>query len=727
MAWLADFDKRIKVTADHTVVDANLSHFPICIRLGTSVGKTNADVSCVFDELTSDDNRKRIAVTKADGTTQLYVEIEQWDDANEKAVLHCGITGDTLSSSADTDYYLYYDVDHADNTDYVGDTNDVVAESVWDNYFKAVYHMADGASNTAIYDSTSNDKDGTKKAANEPIEIAGKIGQGQDFDGSDDYINIGDFDSLGGGNFTISMVIKPTSLVDVQRLISSITADDTSAISITAFDEGEIKMWQTAWHTVAPVGSLTADQWTHCVIRSETASQVTGFIDGEQKTTETSQGENYDFNTLGIGAKLAMVYGPTFDGIIDEVRISDTPRSAAWIKASYHSGNDSLLTYGSEEKLFVSTDWAKKIKLTTDATKIDANLSHFPLTVFLKAGNGETTKVFDEVGANKFKIAIADGSETPVQLYVEIEQWDDTNRVGILHFGRAGEILPSASNKDYYLYYDNTHADNTDYVGDTNDVVAESVWDNYFKAVYHMPNGADSSHIYDSTLNDNDGTKVDSHEPTEIDGKIGKAQDFDNGTDSSVGDYITVSDSASLRLTTQGTIALFIKPTTTDQEQYVGFVTKRHDIDGGAIPNISYHFGWLNDSNEIRGLLCTSESTSVQVLSDEPDTNWHQVVFLWDSSYLRQYRDGATIGTPVEQTLNAQSNADHPLVIGGYAFGTSAINVTDFDGIIDEVRISSIGRSAAWIKASYHSGNDSLLTYGSEAPVTFTPTIMNII
>ena len=113
--WLDDWDKRIKVTADNTVIDSNLSHFPTTIKLGTSVGKTSADVSCVFDELTSDDNRKKIAVTKADGTTQLYVEIDQWDDASEEAVLHCGIDGDTLASGADTDYYLYYDSEHADN------------------------------------------------------------------------------------------------------------------------------------------------------------------------------------------------------------------------------------------------------------------------------------------------------------------------------------------------------------------------------------------------------------------------------------------------------------------------------------------------------------------------------------------------------------------------------------------------------------------------------------
>ena len=39
-----------------------------------------------------------------------------------------------------------------------------------------------------------------------------------------------------------------------------------------------------------------------------------------------------------------------------------------------------------------------------------------------------------------------------------------------------------------------------------------------------------------------------------------------------------------------------------------------------------------------------------------------------------------------------------------------------FDGLIDEVELSNINRSPAWILASYYSGNDGLLTLGPEEP-----------
>ena len=41
-----------------------------------------------------------------------------------------------------------------------------------------------------IIDSTSNTNHGTKKGIGEPVEIAGKVGQGQDFD--NDYISVAD-------------------------------------------------------------------------------------------------------------------------------------------------------------------------------------------------------------------------------------------------------------------------------------------------------------------------------------------------------------------------------------------------------------------------------------------------------------------------------------------------------------------------------------------------------
>lgn len=189
MTWLAGWTKRIELTLDNGDVNADLENFPVLIHLSTSSGRNSTDVSCVFDELTADANRKKIAVTESDGITQCYVEIEKWDDANEEAWLWTKVPA--LSSSADTKIYLYYDSTHADNDTYVGDTNSTPAENVWNNgYF--ISHMKDDPDTSHIRDSSSYSSDGDKAAANQPVEAAGdKTAYAQDFNsGNPDYIEI---------------------------------------------------------------------------------------------------------------------------------------------------------------------------------------------------------------------------------------------------------------------------------------------------------------------------------------------------------------------------------------------------------------------------------------------------------------------------------------------------------------------------------------------------------
>lgn len=54
--------------------------------------------------------------------------------------------------------------------------------------------------------------------------------------------------------------------------------------------------------------------------------------------------------------------------------------------------------------------WDKRVKLTADSGDIDANLSDFPVLVYLSTSSGrgpdDVSFVFDEVGANSKKIAV---------------------------------------------------------------------------------------------------------------------------------------------------------------------------------------------------------------------------------------------------------------------------------------------------------------------------------
>ena len=210
MAWLEGWNRRIELTIDSGDIDVALADFPVLVYLSASSGRNGDDVSAVFDELTSDGNRKKIAVTTSDGVTQCYVEIEKWDDASEKAWLWVKVP--SVASGSDTDLYLYFDAGHADNTAFVGDTNSTPAETVWDSNFKFVCHMRDDPDTSSVRDSTNNNNDGAKVAAGAPaITPNGKIDGAQDFDGTDDVVKIANAASLNFGSetgFTLSCWLK---------------------------------------------------------------------------------------------------------------------------------------------------------------------------------------------------------------------------------------------------------------------------------------------------------------------------------------------------------------------------------------------------------------------------------------------------------------------------------------------------------------------------------------
>jgi hypothetical protein len=69
MSWLPGWGYRIPITIDHTKIDSDLTYFPVPLFLAPTV-------SGVFNKINND--YKKIAITKSDGLTQLYGEVEQW-------------------------------------------------------------------------------------------------------------------------------------------------------------------------------------------------------------------------------------------------------------------------------------------------------------------------------------------------------------------------------------------------------------------------------------------------------------------------------------------------------------------------------------------------------------------------------------------------------------------------------------------------------------------------
>jgi hypothetical protein len=338
MAWLGTWAHRIEITVSNTNIDSTLTHFPLLVKLGTSVGTGADDVSAIFDELTSDANRFKIAVTDDTGDTEIKVEIAEWDDATERAVLWVSASGLTLSSSANTTLYIYYDSTESDNTTNVGDIGSTPGEAVWDSNFVYVHH---GVTASPV-DSTSNDNDGTG-TGNTTI-LDGPIGTAMDFDGSASYVNTSWPTNAPTAGHTIELWVDPDA-TGLDVLISAWNNGDNFGLYVdnnwysgSGGWTNEASTIATGWQQLAmahPSGTGAMEAWRN--------GAATGTAGSYATLWRSPTGGN-------------IVYGrdnrdsaQDWAGAICEVRLSNIQRSDAYMKANYHSTNDNLSSYGAEE------------------------------------------------------------------------------------------------------------------------------------------------------------------------------------------------------------------------------------------------------------------------------------------------------------------------------------------------------------------------------------------
>jgi len=344
---LGGWKKRIKLTIDHNDIDEALTNFPILIHLSTSSGIGSDDVSCVFDELGNDANRKKIAITTDDEVTECYVEIEKWDDANEEAWLWVKVP--SIVSGADTELYFYYDKDHADNDSYVGDTNSTPAENVWGSEYKVVLHLHETSG--THYDSTDNSTDGTPALTIDQDAI-GQIAGCDDFDGAG-YVNLGSTGVLDftEGEITISFWANPDAKANQYFNIHG--SYGVSNTYYTYLDYAGRIYFRFVRDGVTTQAYSVVDGYVAGELHRYTLTRIgnTGYIyrDGTD-ITDHSDTLNYPktddtWNLLGRWPGTS-----NYAGLIDEYRIAFTGRTLAWVKASDQSERDDLIGFGSEEE-----------------------------------------------------------------------------------------------------------------------------------------------------------------------------------------------------------------------------------------------------------------------------------------------------------------------------------------------------------------------------------------
>jgi hypothetical protein len=343
---------RLAVWTNEGAVSANFDNFQI--NSGTVIWPG-----------TTHPNRKKIAITTDDGTSQIYGEIEMWDAYNENAVIWVSKNDLDISSSSDTLLYLYYDSSQSDNTSYIGDIGDTVSQNVWDSYFASVFHMSQDPSGgtNCILDSTSNGNHGTPAGSMITSDVIdGQIGKALSFDGIDDYIDVGDITTMDGAtSFTLEWTGKFDSLSTFDALICKFAAGQ-QAFNLTTgniSDEFRVEMndsTQTAGLSVQSDSvNLIID--TDYVLSSvwNGTNQIDLYVNGIEVSSSIIN-NNSPVSVADVTEHLSLMAkynaGSPTDfcaGQTSEIRLSTINRSSAWIKATNYATNNNLLFFGVPE------------------------------------------------------------------------------------------------------------------------------------------------------------------------------------------------------------------------------------------------------------------------------------------------------------------------------------------------------------------------------------------
>lgn len=335
---LSVWTKRMLLTIDQTYVDASLRYFPVLVNfsgnasLHTYAAANGADARFV---------------SYYDNSTLYNYEIESWDDTGSAVNCNIWVNVTYVYASVDTKFWFYYG--------YAGASDAQNKAGTWDDSYVLVAHMN---SSSSLYDSTNTHQVGT---ANSTLSTSGKIGSCQSFSAaSKQCVNFTNHAELnvqgasGTNDFTVEVFHKPTPTNNGYAVskdlnpgrgwyIGQISASHTGRLGLFEDSTGAVQLDQ---QNMTPAGLYNHDVWMHQMIvidwNGSGATDVFNYLNGTI------------YNTLVLGSTLGHInpniarglfigdhesHTVSYNGLIDEVRLSNVARNASYSKASYNTMN----------------------------------------------------------------------------------------------------------------------------------------------------------------------------------------------------------------------------------------------------------------------------------------------------------------------------------------------------------------------------------------------------
>ncbi len=289
--------------------------------------------------------------TLADGTTKLNHEIEYYSSTTGAVLAWVNVGTGGLSTSTPNVGYLYYGNAAASDQQNINAT--------WNTNYKTVYHLKNGTT-LALTDSTATGKTLTNNAT--VTATTGQIDGAASFSGSN-YLTASDT-GLPTGAKTISMWVFPTTFTSSNNMLVYGTGGTQDRLTLWRFSGTGTSLDFAGWaDDVSYAHSFSTNTWYN-ISGTFNGSTVSIYLNGTLVAGPTSATWN---TTLGEGLQIGnwATYDAAgkFQGIMDEIRISNIARSADWIMTEYNNQNNpgTFETWGIEEALSLSNSRANII------------------------------------------------------------------------------------------------------------------------------------------------------------------------------------------------------------------------------------------------------------------------------------------------------------------------------------------------------------------------------
>jgi hypothetical protein len=363
------------------------------------------------------------------------------------------------------------------------------------------------------------------------------------------------------------------------------------------------------------------------------------------------------------------------------------------------SGTSTIYSNGTSAKVNVTapvwlTGWQDRKRISIKHTNVDSNLTDFPL--YVKIVNDTDIGASARSDGYDIRFTFSDGATL---LKYERETFTITEGKANGDFWVKVPTVSSFESTIIYIYYGKSDA--TDGADPTN------VWSVNTLGVWHMSDGP-SNTLEDYTANNNTVNKRGTNQPSEVNGKIAKAQYFNADWA-----WATAKENLNNVNNTSGfTISAWYKPDGSNPS-YHYLLTKNTD----ALSNVQYGM-YIRTPNTGGVMGAAINGLAVDITgSSRVWTNgvWHHVVLTWDGASLRGYVNGVQVGSVSHtNTMTPQGNFINLGRRSNAADGSTSSGA--FRGTLDEIRLENVTRSASWIKFEYYNiaSEDNELTWESE-------------